>query len=84
MEMGMDNECRDPMNNNKDCRVGQLTTDWVAHVEIKAQDGQFNISIVYIFLNRLKEDSRQSRLSILKALSMTVVGLDKSKYIIDL
>ena len=22
----LDNQCRDPMNNNKDCRVGQLTT----------------------------------------------------------
>ena len=22
-----DNRCRDPMNNNKDCRVGQLTTE---------------------------------------------------------
>ena len=21
----LDNQCRDPMNNNKDCRVGQLT-----------------------------------------------------------
>ena len=24
--LGMDNQCRDPMNNNKDCRVGRLTT----------------------------------------------------------
>ena len=37
--LGMeDNQCRDPMNNNKDCRVGQLTTSiminlkWVAEL----------------------------------------------------
>ena len=26
----MDNQCKDPMNDNKDCRVGQLTRDLVA------------------------------------------------------
>ena len=28
--LGMDNQCKDPMNDNKDCRVGQLTRDLVA------------------------------------------------------
>ena len=26
----MDNQCKDPMNDNKDCPVGQLTRDLVA------------------------------------------------------
>ena len=25
----LDNQCKDPMDNNKDCRVGQLTNIWV-------------------------------------------------------
>ena len=31
----LDNQCKDPMDNNKDCRVGQLTNSIVAHMRAR-------------------------------------------------
>ena len=40
----LDNQCRDPMNNNKDCRVGQLTTSaGSTSVERFPQDNSCNV-----------------------------------------
>ena len=45
----LDNQCRDPMNNNKDCRVGQLTTRTVdnamLHIFMKFKVRKFHKTI---------------------------------------
>ena len=49
----LDNQCRDPMKNNKDCRVGQLTTSaGSTSVERFPQDNSCNV----LFLCQISND----------------------------